>query len=161
MIKFSAARLDKEPIPLCGSEGPDFLDLPEDDVYRVVSDMEYDLLVTRVSGGALVSGSCRVVISGECGRCIMPVEQEVSAEDIEFFVDLEQAGDEVDISEDIRSELLLELPMILLCDEDCKGLCHECGVNLNQGSCRCRPGAGGSLAWGELDKLDLNESGKN
>ena len=31
MIKFSAARLEKEPIPLCGSEGPEFLDLSADD----------------------------------------------------------------------------------------------------------------------------------
>ena len=161
MIKFSVARLDKEQIELSGSEPPEFLDLADGDLYEVISDIEYDFLVKKVSGGALLSGSCRVVVASECGRCLEPVEIEIEADDIEMFFDLAECGDEVDISEDIRSELLLELPMILLCDEDCQGLCHECGVNLNQGSCRCRPGAGGSLAWGELDKLDLNESGEN
>ena len=155
MIKFSVSRLEKEPIALSGSEPGEFLALAEDDVYTVVSDMEYDLEVSRVSGGALVSGSCRVTIAGECGRCLVPVEQEVAAEDIEMFFDLEGAGDEFDISEDLRSELLLELPMILLCDRDCAGLCPECGCNLNEKECSCNDRPGGSLAWGELDKLDL------
>lgn len=154
MIKFSVARLEKEPISLSGSEAPAFLDLPEGDVYEVVSDVTYDLQVNKVSGGALVSGSCRVTIAGTCGRCLSAVEQEVEADGISLFFDLDEVGDEVDISEDIRSELLLELPMILLCDEACRGLCPECGCDLNRETCSCG-GPGGSLAWGELDKLDL------
>lgn len=154
MIAFFVARLDKGPVSLEGSEPPEFLDLPEGDVYDVVSDVKYDLEVNKVSGGALVTGRCCVTISGTCGRCLVPVEQEVSASDISFFLDLEEAKDEVDISEDIRSELLLELPMILLCDESCLGLCPECGCDLNKEECSCN-GPRGSLAWGELDKLDL------
>ena len=155
MIKFSVARLDKEPVELAGSEPAEFLGLAPDDVYGAASPVDYDLLVSRVSGGALVSGTCRVTISGECGRCLAPVEKEISAEKIGLFIDLSQAAEEIDISEDIRSELLLELPMILLCREDCKGLCPECGADLNSGECGCAGSPGGALAWGELDKLDL------
>jgi len=155
MIKFSAARLDKEPIELAGSESAEFLGLAPDDVYSAASSVDYNLLVSRVSGGALVSGSCRVTIAGECGRCLAPVEKEISAENIELFIDLAQAAEEIDISEDIRSELLLELPMILLCKEDCKGLCPRCGTDLNCGKCGCAGKTKGALAWGELDKLDL------
>ena len=154
MIKFSVSRLDKEPIELQGTEPAGFLGLAPDDVYSAASEVAYDLRVSRVSGGALVSGVCRAVIAGECGRCLDPVEREISAEKIEFFVDLAQAAEEVDISEDIRSELLLELPMILLCREDCRGLCPVCGKNLNSGSCGCTVFSGGALAWGELDRLD-------
>lgn len=156
MIKFSVARLDKEPIELQGTEPAGFLGLAPDDVYGAASGVDYDLRVTRVSGGALVSGTCRAVISGECGRCLEPVKREISAEEIEFFVDLAQAPEEVDISEDIRSELLLELPMVLLCREDCRGLCPACGKNLNRGKCGCSVSPGGALVWGELDRLDLD-----
>ena len=156
MIKFSAARLDKEPIELSGSEPAEFLDLSSGDLYEVVSDIEYDLLVKKVSGGALVSGSCSVVVASECGRCLELVEIEIAAEDIEMFLDLDEYGDEVDLSEDIRSELLLELPMFVLCSDDCAGLCPDCGCNLNDSSCRCSENPHGSLAWGELDNLNLN-----
>ena len=73
-----------------------------------------------------------------------------------MFYDLDEHGDEVDISEDIRSELLLELPMFVLCSDDCAGLCPDCGCNLNDSSCRCHENPHGSLAWGELDNLNLN-----
>ena len=155
MIKFSVARLDKESIELSGSEPPEFLDLASEDLYEVVSDIEYDLLVKKVSGGALLTGSCRVVVSTECGRCLEVVETEIAAEDIEMFFDLSGCGDEIDVSEDIRSELLLELPMFVLCSDDCAGLCPDCGCNLNSDHCRCNERPHGSLAWGELDKLNL------
>ena len=155
MIKFSAARLEKESIELSGSEPAAFLDLSSEDLYEAVSDVEYDLLVKKISGGALVSGSCRVMVASECGRCLERVEVEVSAEDIEMFLDLDEYGDEADISEEIRTELLLELPMFVLCSEDCAGLCPDCGRNLNKTSCKCHEKPHGSLAWGELDSLDL------
>ena len=155
MIKFSVARLDKEPIELSGSEPPEFLDLASEDLYEVVSDIEYDLLIKKVSGGALLSGSCRVVVASECGRCLEPVEIEIEADEIEMFFDLAECGDEVDVSDDIRSELLLELPISVLCSDDCAGLCPDCGCNLNNDHCRCNELPHGSLAWGELDKLNL------
>ena len=46
-----------------------------------------------------------------------------------------QPEEYVDISEEIRAEMLLELPMTLLCSDDCAGLCPVCGANLNDGDC--------------------------
>lgn len=43
----------------------------------------------------------------------------------------------LDVDELVRSYLLLELPMKMLCKEDCRGLCPVCGANLNEGSCKC------------------------
>ncbi len=155
MIKFSAARLDREPIELSGTEAPEFIGLPEEDEFTVESPMSYDLIVRKVSGGALVSGTCEVQLSGTCGRCLENTVFTVSADDIELFYDLDEHGEELDISEDIREELLLNLPMNILCDEDCAGLCHDCGCNLNKKSCKCSSGASGSLAWSALDDLKL------
>ena len=44
---------------------------------------------------------------------------------------------EVDITSDIREELLLTMPSRFLCSEECKGLCPGCGANLNDGKCTC------------------------
>ena len=95
MIKFSVSRLDKEPIELCGSEDKDFISLPEGDDYTVISPLEYQLNVMKVSGGALVTGRCSTEISGICGRCLDDVVCELAAEDIELFIDLENCGEEV------------------------------------------------------------------
>lgn len=47
-------------------------------------------------------------------------------------------GDEVDLSEPLRENVLLELPMKPLCSDLCKGLCPSCGQNLNEGPCQCK-----------------------
>ena len=41
----------------------------------------------------------------------------------------------VDITDDVRQEIILAYPMIPICAPGCKGLCPACGWNLNQGSC--------------------------
>ena len=55
---------------------------------------------------------------------------------IELFVEL-GSEEVIDITEDIRAELLLNLPANLLCSEDCQGLCSICGINLNKHTCDC------------------------
>ena len=44
---------------------------------------------------------------------------------------------QLDLDELAISDILLELPSKMLCKEDCKGLCHKCGHNLNQSDCSC------------------------
>ena len=46
-------------------------------------------------------------------------------------------GDILDIDEDVRQEMMVDYPMKLLCKADCKGLCPNCGQNLNVGNCDC------------------------
>ena len=46
----------------------------------------------------------------------------------------------LDITESVRQYTMLGLPMMPLCRSDCAGLCPECGVNLNEGSCFCETG---------------------
>ncbi|MBI5475286.1 MAG: DUF177 domain-containing protein [Ignavibacteriales bacterium] len=45
----------------------------------------------------------------------------------------------IDLSEDIRQALTVSVPLKLLCSEECKGLCRQCGTNLNNLICRCEP----------------------
>jgi uncharacterized protein len=101
----------------------------------------------------------RATLSGEaqlaCNRCLtdfsLPLETSFEEEFIEGQPgqDKEEdeaeslravnyyTGDAIDLSETLRDNVLLELPMKALCREDCAGLCPTCGTNLNEGSCSC------------------------
>lgn len=58
-------------------------------------------------------------------------------DDLEFAV---YDGDEVDLGPLVQEQVLLALPTRPLCREDCRGLCPQCGLNLNEHQCACRAG---------------------
>ncbi|MBR7155993.1 MAG: DUF177 domain-containing protein [Lentisphaeria bacterium] len=156
MIMFSVSAVIKAPVTLCGREKPEFLELDAgDDAVEVVSDITYELTGSAVSGGVLISGSAEVTIAGTCGRCLQPVRQVVKTEDLKLFFEVEDYQEELDISEDIRAEVLLAFPMNMLCSCDCAGLCPECGTDLNQGECECSRKKQGDMRWSALDGLKL------
>ncbi len=70
--------------------------------------------------------------------------------DISYFV-----GDKIEISEIVREQIYLMLPMKNLCRVDCKGLCSRCGVNLNYDECKCEKET--DDRWLELKKLLHNK----
>lgn len=155
MIEFSVSALDKAPVTLCGKENPEFIGLAADDFLQVVSDMEYELTASKVSGGVLVAGSCQVTVAGTCGRCLCGVTEKVILDDLELFFEVPPEQEILDVSEDVRAELVLEFPMNMLCDDDCRGLCHNCGANLNNNACKCKnqSGSSGDMRWNALDDL--------
>ena len=51
-------------------------------------------------------------------------------------------GEEIDVSPMLRERMLLALPTLPLCREDCRGLCAQCGSDLNAGPCGCPRAAG-------------------
>jgi uncharacterized protein len=63
---------------------------------------------------------------------------------------------EVDLTEAVRQNVLLALPMVTICREDCKGLCPQCGHDLNLGPCECKPEVDARLSV--LEQLLQNES---
>ena len=87
------------------------------------------------------------VLSLTCDRCLEAFER---AYDFSFehvlVRTLHTENDEyvvcedgvLDLTELVRTDLLLELPTKVLCREDCKGLCGQCGTNLSFGSCECK-----------------------
>ncbi len=155
MIKLSVGQLEKETVQLQGSEPAEFLDMPENGQFTIVTPMSYDLTARYVSGEALVTGKCRVGVSGTCGRCLENADKTIETDDLCLLFELDDVRDELDISEDIRAEMLLALPMNFLCKDDCAGLCPVCGVDRNHKKCRCADTPKGNLAWSALDDLEL------
>lgn len=78
-----------------------------------------------------------VGVTGEmeqlCARCLEHVGRPYAGRfQLEFLVDGMQV---LDITDDVRQEILLSTPVRFLCREDCLGLCPQCGTNLNERSC--------------------------
>jgi uncharacterized protein len=119
--------------------------------------IEIDLKIESVAEGVLATASVRTIASGECGRCLDPVEYDVDesfqelyeytedprqarkkdkhkkrdAKDLEELDDEDEVrqmtGDLIDLDGPIRDAIILNLPINPLCDQDCQGLCQDCG----------------------------------
>lgn len=157
MIAFSISALEKNPVHKSGDLPGDFLDLMPDDAFQPAGDVAYDLTASLVSGGVLVSGKISAEVSSVCGRCLEAVKFTLCCDDLQLFFEITEGQEILETDEDIRAELLLALPMNPLCDPECRGLCPECGGNLNKVSCKCIRVSGESAVspWSALDSLNL------
>lgn len=71
-----------------------------------------------------------------CSRCLESTNY-TCLYDYEEIVKVDEENPVIDIIEYIVDVLYINEPMKVLCDEDCKGLCMHCGINLNEESCQC------------------------
>lgn len=99
----------------------------------------------------LLEGTAKMTLSIPCDRCLEPVEcpfelelteeLDMNLTDEERAAKLEEqpyiSGYYLDVDQLLGSELLLNMPMKVLCREDCLGICNRCGMNLNHGTCSC------------------------
>jgi uncharacterized protein len=139
---------------------------PADTGFRVLGGSRLSAFLEKVSGGVLLRGKFEAAAMGPCKRCLKDVELSIPVSFILSLVPgekrkgteespkgqaaelagsfrLEDAdhemfdGKRIDLDPIVREQTLLALPMYVLCDEDCKGLCPICGQNLNESKCRC------------------------
>ncbi len=100
-----------------------------------------------------------------CDRCLAEYEAEFSAKQRQVFhigaqqepvsdqiEELPANATEIDLDPYLREIILLNHPVKMLCREDCKGICPECGADLNHEACRCSE-APIDPRWAELKKL--------
>lgn len=67
-------------------------------------------------------------------QSVEPVEETEEEDEVYLF-----QGDHLDLSEMVREQVILAAPMQPLCRENCRGLCPQCGQNLNERRCTCPP----------------------
>ena len=101
------------------------------------SEMHIDARFESLHDGILVSGEVDATADGECVRCLIEVSQPIRVEFQELFAySLDEAfdytvhDDYVDLEPVVRDAVVLSLPFQPVCQEDCLGLCPECGVRL-------------------------------
>jgi uncharacterized protein len=128
----------------------------EDDTFSVVAPAQLEFDIFKDKDHFRLEGRLTSTLELPCGRCLEPYvlpvdatfdlryqprstntgegEQPVEEDDLTTaFYD----NEEIDLGLLMREQFYLALPMKPLCRDDCKGLCSQCGTNLNRGACAC------------------------
>lgn len=127
------------------------------DAYRIVTPVKLEFELHKDKDRFRLVGLAETELELPCSRCLEPFrlpvhapfdlrylpasemsqeeEREVEEDDLEtsYYRD-----DQIDLNELLREQFYLALPMKPLCREDCKGLCAQCGTNLNTATCDCQ-----------------------
>jgi uncharacterized protein len=133
--------------------------------------VEATLHFLRAPTEVWVRGQVSSVLQLNCSRCsepfLFPVDEAftvryrgplTSEAEEEHALDVEELDvdflheDLINVSELIRENILLALPVKPLCREGCRGLCPQCGTNLNEDTCRCSSGSS-DPRWRGLERL--------
>jgi uncharacterized protein len=129
----------------------------EGDAFRVTSPVDLSFDVDRQENGRYrVAGRVKGALELACSRCLDAFSHPVDAEfDLRYVPRTENVGDgeteveeddlstafytddQIDLGQIVTEQFQLALPMKPLCRDECKGLCPQCGTNLNNGSCAC------------------------
>jgi uncharacterized protein len=130
--------------------------LPEKEKdYFSIQKIEVFCQAERIRETVFIDGSLETTVASNCCRCLevthLPVtttfryifvpekkgskqEDELSAEDLEYGY---YQDDVIDLDNLIFEQVMLQIPIKVLCTDACKGLCPHCGMNLNTASCGC------------------------
>jgi uncharacterized protein len=138
---------------------PGVVDLGSENI-RQTETLDWAASAERAGAEILISGKLDTTVELACSRCLDPARFHVSKPFDLFFRERDEAmfdedeevelhendtrtafftGTKLAISDILREQILLAVPMKALCKIDCKGLCPTCGTNLNSGSCGCPP----------------------
>ncbi|ABK44085.1 protein of unknown function DUF177 [Magnetococcus marinus MC-1] len=123
-----------------------------------VQDAHCDLKAQIERGKLHVTGTVTATVSMNCSRCLVDFERLLEGDVERWYAtgvdpnngsmgELAVTDETVYLEDDLFTlapladeELLLHLPMVPLCGEGCKGICAQCGANLNEGPCGCDDG---------------------
>lgn len=120
--------------------------------YAVMESRQIDLTIENTGNHVLrIYGETDITVILPCDRCLgdvncdIPVSFDIEADlrktEEERIRDLDESsylnGTDLDVDRMVYLELLLRWPDKVLCNDDCKGLCPNCGKNLNAGPCGC------------------------
>lgn len=105
------------------------------------SSIEVRLRLEAVMEGVLATGQAAAKLTGECARCLDPIEDSVEVQFQELYVYPESEAEEdeasrlegelLDLEPVLRDSVVLALPFRPVCREDCRGLCVQCGARLS------------------------------
>ncbi len=96
------------------------------------------LNVALVGRSLLVRGRLETRVNFICSRCLEKFEQPLEVPGFHVEREIADPVDTIDLTEEIRSDIILTLPLKPLCRPDCRGICPVCGQNLNEKECGCR-----------------------
>jgi uncharacterized protein len=113
----------------------------------------YDLTLSNTGTGVLLSGSIVAKALTDCTRCTDETQIDIQASVEGYYIidrkyhEIAEENDnsvivsengKVDLAEPIIAALVYEIPFVVLCKENCAGLCDKCFANLNYEECTCK-----------------------
>jgi uncharacterized protein len=151
-------------VPAPAGLGLDLIAVPEG------APLALDLRLESVTEGVLVTGTISAALTGQCGRCLDPVSDDLRVDICELFAYPDSATDEtteadevhrisgelLDVEPVVRDAVVLGLPWTPLCRAECAGLCPTCGQRLDD----LPPGHAHEVIdprWAALEKLKSQE----
>ena len=140
-MKITVSRIPEEGLREHATYDPTGLDMDRIDIH-LSEPFEVDAFIARADRELVVKADIRVPTRLSCARCLEEFTSVITTDAV--FTYKVQPTDVVDITDDVRQEIILAYPMIPMCQPTCKGLCSACGQNLNLGSCSHHLGEGQS-----------------
>jgi uncharacterized protein len=138
---------------LCGELSPEVFADVHDGHTTVEAPLSYSLRAFIVNQGLLVRGEVSSVLRCRCDRCLCAYELPVRNEASHFIEPpLPQT---VELTMNLREDILILMPQKCLCQPECLGLCPGCGQNRNLAGCDCEIESSPPSAWDQLDGLPL------
>jgi len=151
-MKIIVSEIEEQGIDLDFSER-----LTRNSLLESVGPVNAHLRIERRGQEVLIQGDIQGRIALQCSRCLIGFHKDLSLNiDLLYHPEADVAktetyeipgdeinigfysNDELDITQIIREQLILNLPMKALCDEACKGLCPVCGADMNLQRCECK-----------------------
>jgi uncharacterized protein len=156
---FNVAQLMKSPVGTSLEYELEEENVQLDTDLKLIGPITGHARLRRINQGLLADGWVDVTLEQECTRCLKQFELPTHVPfegrfyptmDIVTGAPLLPPDDgedafaiddhhQIDLTEIVRQHVLLEMPMVTLCKEDCAGLCSQCGKDLNEGPCNCQP----------------------
>jgi DUF177 domain-containing protein len=139
---------------------PAEIDLDDD---RVAGDIAIAIDAISSVDGVVVHGTVSTPWRGQCRRCLtdvagtsVSVVEELFQQHPEHEDAIEITGDRIDLAPVVREYVLLDLPDLPLCKDDCAGICPNCGIDRNVATCDCDTSVT-DPRWSALEGLNLDD----
>jgi uncharacterized metal-binding protein YceD (DUF177 family) len=156
---FELIDLPPEGVNIRGSISFAELDIADEERFSFPESLNYDLSLAPCGGkSVLLRGQLQATMTIVCDRCNAPGKLALAVDDVCHSYE-DAYGRVIDLTPDIREDILIAFPQKFLCHSNCPGLCVHCGQNLREGSCDCAARMSPSVVddpWRDLERLHLS-----
>ncbi len=173
-MKVSLRNIPDEGTTLSKDIDPKGWDLSREGLSLVEAVRTRHQLAKQGEGEDYVQGTVSSVLSAECSRCLKPFPYRIHSAFHGVYLPQSQApsggdralshdapdlyyyeGEEIDLKDELIGQLIMSVPMNLLCSADCRGLCPQCGQDLNLKRCGCKAEPD-DVRWAGLKNIRLD-----
>jgi len=159
MISVPLAKLSNKEFSLYGEVPSSFLTKVDSLKNLKPSHTDFDLKIFLVENNVIVHGKISTIIQEVCNKCLGKFDLLIENNNINLFIE-DPKEDIIDLSNDLREELIVMFPIYPTCSDMCKGLCSGCGKNLNIDNCQCEEvfDTEEKNPWKALDNLSIKNN---